>query len=1087
MKHNFTCIGFSLSMVLAVLSWDTAAGQKLDTEKLKEMKARSIGPAGMSGRVTSVEAVASNPSIIYVGTASGGVWKSTSGGTAWKPVFDDEKVLNIGAVAITQSNPDVVWVGTGEGNPRNSMNLGSGIYKSMDGGKNWELMGLEKTRNIHRIIIDPRDENTVYVGAHGNAWTEHPERGIYKTTDGGKTWEKVLYVDEKTGAADLVMDPSNPNKLIAAMWEYRRWPWYFESGGPGSGLYVTVDAGKTWTRRTDKDGLPKGELGRMGLAIAPSNPSIVYAIIESNKNALYRSEDGGFKWKMINDGEDIGNRPFYYFDIYADPRNENRLYTIYSDIGVSEDGGKSFRTIAGTIHSDHHAWWIHPGDPGYILEGNDGGMAISRDRGETWQFMENLPLGQWYHIRVDNEVPYNVYGGLQDNGSWRGPGYVWRVGGIRNEYWQEVMFGDGFDVVPDPDDARYGYAMSQQGNVGRYDYETGMAYSVKPTAPDLGTELRFNWNAGIQQNPFDHSTLYFGSQFLHKSTDKGLTWEIISPDLTTNDPEKQKYDESGGLTLDVTGAENYTTIISIAVSPVEKGIIWVGTDDGNIQLTRDGGKTWTNHAGRLTGLPANSWIPQIQASTYNAGEAFVVANNYRMGDFSAYAYRTRDFGNTWERIVDDSDVNGYALCILQDPAEPNLVFLGTEHGLWISIDNTASWTQWKNGYPSVSTMDMVIQEREADLVIGTFGRSVYILDDIRPLREIAATKEKVLERKFRVFDPPQAYLISGMKQPAGTHFSGDATFEGENKPYGAAILTYYLKEDKKEEGSATAAENVRSRKGKTTPPSPSTDKGNEVKNDSLTIRIYDGEVQIRTLRYVAKPGLNMVTWRLRKKGVQFPNPWASRYGGGGRFGNRQAEPAGFPVLPGKYKVVMTCGDRQDSTIVTVLYDPRVEFDREGLLACEKMYDELGVKAEALNKATTRLTESKAVLGKVTAQLKGTGDDDLKALAKETKAMEDSIKVIWEYIMGREETKQGISDRSEPTVVSRLFMASRYIQSRPSGPTATEERLAGQAGVVIDKALEMTNAFYRDTWPAYRLKVENTDFKWFKDYDPIEIK
>ncbi|MFC2098244.1 WD40/YVTN/BNR-like repeat-containing protein, partial [Bacteroidota bacterium] len=367
--------------ILAVYSLLSVNAQKLDTEKLKEMKARSIGPAGMSGRVTSVEAVAVNPSIIYVGTASGGVWKSTSGGTSWKPVFDDEKVLNIGAIAITQSNPDVVWVGTGEGNPRNSMNLGAGIYKSMDAGENWTLMGLEKTRNIHRIIIDPRDENIVYAGAHGNSWEENPERGVYKTTDGGKTWEKILYVNERTGVADMVMDPSNPNKLIVAMWEHRRWPWYFESGGAGSGMHITTDGGKTWSLRTEKDGLPKGELGRMGIAIAPSNPAIVYALVESKKNALYGSRDGGLKWSKINDKGDIGNRPFYYFDIYVDSKNENRLYTIYSRIGVSEDGGKSFRTVGGNIHSDHHAWWVHPDDPSFIIEGNDGGMAISRDRG----------------------------------------------------------------------------------------------------------------------------------------------------------------------------------------------------------------------------------------------------------------------------------------------------------------------------------------------------------------------------------------------------------------------------------------------------------------------------------------------------------------------------------------------------------------------------------------------------------------------------------------------------------------------------------------------------------------------------------
>lgn len=1051
-----------ITSVLAVFLWlPLATGQQLDIDKLKEMKARSIGPAGMSGRVTAIDAVVHNPDIIYIGTASGGVWKSESGGISWEPLFDKEKLINIGALAITQSNPDVIWVGTGEGNPRNSLNLGAGIYKSLDGGKSWELMGLEATHNIHRIIIDPRDENTVYVGAIGNPWWEHPERGVFKTSNGGKTWEKILFVDEKTGAADLVMDPHNPNKLMAAMWEHRRWPWFFKSGGPGSGLYVTVDGGETWKKRTDKDGLPKGELGRMGLAIARSNPKIVYALVESKKNALYRSDDGGQKWKKVSDKRDIGNRPFYYFELYVDSKNENRLYTLYSRIGLSEDGGKSFQEIASNIHSDHHAFWIHPEDPDLILEGNDGGMAISRNRGQTWQFMENLPLGQWYHIRVDNEMPYNVYGGLQDNGSWRGPAYVWRSGGIRNEYWQEVMFGDGFDVMPDPDDARFGYAMSQGGSVGRYDYETGTSYTIKPTAPDLETKLRFHWNAAIEQDPFDNSTIYFGSQFLHKSTDKGLTWEIISPDLTTNDPKKQTYAKSGGLTLDVTGAENHTTILSIAVSPLEKGVIWVGTDDGNVQLTRDDGENWTNLTSKIPGLPAGCWIPQIQPSVYNAGEAWVVVNHYRMGDFAPYAYHTEDYGASWEKIADGVRVNGYVLSVLQDPVEPKLVFLGTEHGLWVSIDNAKTWTQWKHGFPSVSTMDMVIQEREADLVIGTFGRAVYVLDDIRPLREIARTGGEVLEQKFKVFDPPETILLQGYQQPAGNHFPGDATYEGENKMSGG-IITYYLKEQVKKDDEKS-------------------------KYDSVKLKVYDGDELIRTLVYKAEPGLNKVIWRLRKKGVRFPNPWAARYGGQGRSGSSVGEPAGYIVMPGEYKVVMSCGDQQDSTLIRVSYDPRIEVDMKALEANEKLYNELCRKAVALNKVTSLLTESRTVLIGISDQVKGKEDPDLKEVAEKTKAVRDSLNIIWEYINGKVEKQQGISGFDQPTPAIKLSEASGYIQSRPSGPTATEKRLMEQADELVGKALEMCNVFYQDLWPAYRDLIENTDFKWFRDYEPIQIE
>ncbi|MDA9360755.1 hypothetical protein N9R15_03145, partial [Flavobacteriaceae bacterium] len=423
--------------------------QDFSTTWLKEAAPRNIGPGGMSGRITSIDVVNSDSDIMFVGTASGGLWKSTSGGVTWKPVFNDQVTASVGAVAIQQSNPDVIWVGTGEGNPRNSLNGGYGIFKSLDGGKSWKSMGLEKTRHIHRVLIDPTNPEIVYVAAIGSPWGVHPERGVYKTINGGKSWKKILYVNDKTGAADLVMDPSNPNKLVAAMWEHKRDPWFFKSGGSGSGLYVSFDGGENWSEKTDEDGLPKGDLGRIGLAIAANKTNIIYALVESKKNALYKSEDGGFKWKKINDKDDIGNRPFYYSDIAVDPQNENRVFSVFTYVNVSQDGGKNFSQLMPAygvdngVHPDHHAWWIHPQDGSFMIDGNDGGLNITRDGGKTWRFIGNIPVAQFYHISVDNEFPYNVYGGMQDNGSWRGPAYVWKVQGIRNSYWQEIAFGDG--------------------------------------------------------------------------------------------------------------------------------------------------------------------------------------------------------------------------------------------------------------------------------------------------------------------------------------------------------------------------------------------------------------------------------------------------------------------------------------------------------------------------------------------------------------------------------------------------------------------------------------------------------------------
>lgn len=639
--------------------------QDFSMEVVKGMQPRSIGPGGMSGRVTAIDVVHSNPEIMYVGTASGGLWKSSSGGVTWHPIFDKEVTASIGAVAIQQSNPSVIWVGTGEGNPRNSLNGGYGIYKSLDGGRSWKSMGLENTRHIHRVVIDPTNPNTVYAAAIGSPWGNHPERGVYKTTDGGNTWNLILHTNTSSGAADLIMDPTNPNKLIAAMWEHKRDPWFFNSGGQGSGLYITHDGGNNWKKITDKEGLPEGELGRIGIAIAPSKPAIIYALIEAKKNALYKSEDGGFSWKMINDKGEIGDRPFYYSEIYVDPQNENRLYSIFTYVNVSQDGGKSFEMlmpaygVSNGVHPDHHAWWIHPENGNFMIDGNDGGMNITYDGGKTWRFIGNLPVAQYYHINTDNEYPYNVYGGMQDNGSWRGPAYVWKAQGIRNSYWQEISFGDGFDVVPDKDDSRYGYTMSQQGNVQRYDHVTGNNYGVKPTHPDPKVYLRYNWNSAIGQDPFNNSTVYFGSQFVHKSTDKGLTWKIISPDLTTNDPEKQKQSESGGLTMDATGAENHCTILVIEPSPIEEGMLWVGTDDGQVQITKDGGVTWSNVTSAIKGMPKGAWIPQIKASNKNKGEALLLVNDYRRFNYTPYAYRTKDYGKTWQRIVSEKDVKSF--------------------------------------------------------------------------------------------------------------------------------------------------------------------------------------------------------------------------------------------------------------------------------------------------------------------------------------------------------------------------------------------------------------------------------------------
>ena len=1059
MKHLIWIffIGFTLQI----------ESQEFTTKWLEEIGPRSIGPGGMSGRITAIDVVLSDSDVMYAGTASGGLWKSSSAGITWEPIFDNQITASIGAVAVQQSNPDVIWVGTGEGNPRNSLNGGYGVFKSIDGGKSWKSMGLEKTRHIERVLIDPSNPNVVYIGAIGSPWGEHAERGVYKTTNGGKSWRKILFVNNKTGIGDLVMDPENPNKLIAAMWEHKRDPWFFKSGGPGSGLYISYDGGENWSKRTEKDGLPKGELGRIGIGIAKNKTNIIYALIESKKNALYKSEDGGFKWKKINDKRGIGNRPFYYSDIEVDPENENRVYSIFTYVNVSQDGGKNFSQLMPAygvdngVHPDHHAWWIHPEDGSFMIDGNDGGLNITRDGGKTWRFVGNIPVAQFYHISVDNEFPYNVYGGMQDNGSWRGPSYVWKTQGIRNSYWQEIAFGDGFDVVPDLDDSRYGYAMSQQGYVSRYDWITGNNYIVRPTHVDPKINLRFNWNAAIGQDPFDNSTVYFGSQYVHKSTDKGLTWNTISPDLTTNDPEKQKQSESGGLTLDATGAENHCTLLVIEPSSIEKDMLWVASDDGRVHFTTDGGINWTDVSKNIKGLPKGSWITQIKASNKNKGEALLVANDYRRFNYTPYAYRTKNYGKNWERIVDENDVKNFTYSIVEDPVNSNLLFLGTDDGLYISLDAGKKWEKFESKiFPTVPVKDLIIHPRENDLIIGTFGRAAWVLDDIRPLRIIASSVEIINDKSITLFEPPTAYLAS-YQQPTGSRFGADALYQGENRKSGAMISYYFnpKKNDIKENKSDV-------------------EKTKKTKKDSLVLNIYNGDKLIRTLKKVppTKKGIFRWYWNMDEKGKSRPSR---------NLRSSKREPSGVKVIPGEYKLVLSYKNEKSEEKISVKSDPRLVIDIDNL---KSVYKESKVLENYMSKAydaVKQLIESKKVLNEYLKLLKNNKSDDIKSLNKEIKEDIKKIDTIVALFLGKEDKRQGIVRNPESTVMTRLRTASTYIGSRKSGLTSTEKNLIEHAKNELKEALSKTNNYFSNNWPSIKEKISSKNVSQFKEINMIK--
>ncbi|MFQ3639344.1 MAG: glycosyl hydrolase, partial [Chloracidobacterium sp.] len=706
------------------------APPKLDASMLGAVTARSIGPATMSGRIAALDVVNANPKVIYVGAASGGIWKSVDGGLVFRPIFD-KHTQSIGAIAIDQAQPETVWVGTGEGWTRNSVSIGNGVYKTTDGGETWTRVGLEKTERIARIVVDPRKSDTVYVAALGSLWSAGEDRGLYKTTDGGKTWTKILYVNADTGCADVALDPQEPDILYASTWQFRRQPWTFTSGGPGSGLHKSTDGGKTWKKLTN--GLPDGELGRIAVAVAPSRPNVVYANVESRKTALYVSQDLGESWTKVNDtNASVKSRPFYFSLVVVDPKDYRRVYKPATTLARSQDGGKTFETIAGSTHSDHHALWINPANPDHLRLGTDGGVYESMNGGRTFRLLRSLPVSQFYHVTADNERPYNVYGGLQDNGTWMAPSH--KSGGIANADWRDIGFGDGFWAIPDPTDANLVYLESQGGNLARWHRRTNETKFIAPPERP-GEKLRFNWNSPIAVGRKNPANLYFGAQYLFLSRDKGESWTRISPDLTTNDPAKQKQEESGGLTIDNSTAENHCTIFTISESPLDEKIIWVGTDDGNLQVTRDGGKTWTNVMRNLPGLPAQTWCSCVEASRFAVGTAYATFDGHRTGDMATYAYRTDDFGQTWRRIT-DGDATGYAHVIREDTLARDLLFLGTEMGFFVSLDRGERWVKFTGGLPSgLPIYDVFVHPREGDVILATHGRGIYIVDDISPLRQ----------------------------------------------------------------------------------------------------------------------------------------------------------------------------------------------------------------------------------------------------------------------------------------------------------------------------------------------------------------
>jgi photosystem II stability/assembly factor-like uncharacterized protein len=948
-------------------------------------------------------------------------------------------------------------------------------------------MGLSETKVIHRILIDFHDPSTLYIGAGGSPWAPTPDRGVYKSTDSGKTWNKILYSNDKSGVGDMVMDPGNPRKIIAALYEHMRTPWDFVSGGEGSGLYITYDGGENWKKLKDEDGLPKGQLGRIGLAIAASKPDIIYALIEAKENGLYKSLDGGEHWSLVST-KNIGNRPFYYHEIYVDPKNENRLWNLYSYVSRSDDGGRTFETVLDYgkgVHPDHHAFWIHPEDSDYMLDGNDGGLTISRDGGRNWYFCANIPVGQFYHINVDHEYPYNLYGGMQDNGSWVGPAFVLKAGGIRNQDWRELYFGDGFDVLPKLSDTRYGWAMSQGGNLTYYDRETGYNPFVKPVHPE-GVYLRFNWNAALAAVPGEACGIYYGSQFVHKSVDCGRSWEIISPDLTTNDTTKQKQNKSGGLTIDATNAENHTTILAIAPSPVDPDVIWVGTDDGNLQLTRDGGKSWTNVVSRIAGAPAGAWIPQVEVSSYAAGEAFVVMNHYRRNDWKAYLFHTSDYGQTWKKIVTDEQVTSFVHCVTQDPVIPELLFLGADDGLYLSIDKGMNWTRYPSKkFPRVPVTDLKIQTQDQSLAIATFGRAMWVLDNLLLIREMARNKT-LLDKPFTLFPSPEATQAQ-YRSVDGIRFTADAEFKGDNRPGGLRMFAYVKPSVKKvsPESNAIAPENEKQKKKEDakkedvkkediTPivaAKDSTIKKEEVKDKDLC-KVYILNLDGDTIRYInqkLKEEWNTIGWDMRDKGVRYP----SRY----EPAKDADDPPGKYVLPGKYKVVALYNGQKDSMIVSVRLDPRLAITNEDLKARNELIRQFNLEVDRAQIAFKALQDVRKDVKIVESLMANAPDSTQTKIKERTKELLKKVSSLEEAFMEPEDVK-GMT--SANNLGRYLGTTGSYLNSSIGDPGANARDMMMMTQKEVQKNVDAVNKFLTEDWMAYKSFVEGLDWPLFKD-------
>jgi len=1029
-------VGAGAATLLAHAAFqNTAATQSPDVSALRALRWRGIGPANPGGRVTVIAGVPGTPEVFYVGAAAGGIIKTENAGTTFTPIFDNQPVASIGEIAIAPSNASVLWVGTGEGDPRNSTSFGNGVYRSTDAGKTWSYLGLEDSERIKRIAVHPTNPDVAYVCALGHAWGPNEQRGVFRTTDAGKTWNKILYRDADTGCSDIAMDPSDSRTLYAGMYTFRRKPWRFDSGGKETALYKTTDGGDSWQKVTGR-GMPTEAMDRIGVAISLSNPATVYMITETlTQGVLFRSDDRGASWTMVSDNRNLSFRPFYYDDLRVDPKNPNRVFVLAGSLQVSDDGGKNFRQASNGVHGDHQALWIDPTKPSRILSGSDGGYQISYDGSVTWEILNNFSFAQFYRIEYDNQQPYTLCGGLQDNGVWCGPSATTSNDGVRKRDWFTVSGGDGFSGVQNIAEPWIIYSTSQGGPIYATNLRNNTSRAIAPYPKDIGStgnpiapyKYRFNWNSPIVRSPHDPKTIYYGGNVLFRSVTNGMSWDIISPDLTTNDKSKQQ--SSGGeIVVDNTAAEFHCTIMAISESPAQKGVIWVGTDDGNIQVTRDNGKTWTNVVGNIRGLPANSWVPAIDASPFDAGTAYVAVDRHRDNDFAPHAYKTTDYGQTWTPITGNLPAKGYVHVVREDPKARGLLFLGTELGIFASTNDGRTWMDIRNGLAAVPVPELRVHPRDGDLIIGTHGRGIYILDDITPLRQLAAASaaDAVL------FDVRNTIRWQTWGRDSNL---AQKDYSGPNPPRGA-IINFWLKAA----GPATIA-----------------------------IARNDGQV-VRTLNVPsATAGLNRTIWDLR---YDAPNPGGGGRaggagGGGGRGGGAGAGGGGGEegagggggggrgggggpyVLPGSFTVTLKAAGQELKKALRVEMDPRIDVAASDL----QVQLDAGLQLRDLtNKIGQMITRADDLINELTSEVSRND-----ASAARAKPLLDQAKAL-RFRMGRLPGEQGyrIQGRLREDITSLLGS----VTANPGAPTAGEKTRLAEVKVELEKLSTEWDAFLK---------------------------